>query len=487
MDRTRSTGYYFERAYPRAQDRRAFIEDAIVKGRPSFGHLALAALMSLDKVGVVWTTNFDRVVEDAAAKVLGTTTKLTIAALSSAEIAGDALREDRFPLYGKLHGDFQSDRLKNTGTELQAQDAAMRAALRTAAGRFGLAVVGYSGRDESVMEALRAGLSEVTPFPAGLYWFARGADPPLPAVTDLIAQAREAGVDAHMIKFDTFDELMGLLLVPLTIPADLEQRLEAARPASIKQAFKLPPAGKSFPVLRLNALPVSDYPRSARLVDCDIGGTRDVRNAVEAAAVSVVAHRRADGVIAFGSDADLERAFAAHSLRSLGLAPLDPINGPTSDLALTYEALLAALARDRPFKVIRRRLVVDHTKLRPDDLKDLRAVVGQLNGMIPGTSLEWAEGVELALESRLGRLWLIFTPLTWAAFDGALMAPRAEFLTRRVANRFNSKADSLFSIWSELLGHHTARSSFGLQTSRGADASFTIGYRSAFSRPGRGG
>ena len=248
---------YFERAYPSAADRRSYIERAIASGKPGFGHIALAAMMSLGKVGVVWTTNFDRVVEDAAATTLGTTRTLTTVSLDSADIATQALNDERFPLYVKIHGDYQSDRLKNLKSELQSQDARLRDALQTAAARFGLAVVGYSGRDVSVMEALNNGLAEKNPYPHGLYWFARGFEDPLPAVTDFVAAAKGVGVDAHLIRFETFDDLFGILLTPLVLSPPLIQALDAVRPVVRTTPFRVPTSSRgTFPVVRLNALEV---------------------------------------------------------------------------------------------------------------------------------------------------------------------------------------------------------------------------------------
>ncbi len=48
---------------------------------------------------------------------------LTVAALDSAKRAVRCMHESAWPLLVKLHGDYQSVRLKNTTAELQSQDA----------------------------------------------------------------------------------------------------------------------------------------------------------------------------------------------------------------------------------------------------------------------------------------------------------------------------------------------------------------------------
>src|SRR6266446_6924160 len=146
--------HYFKVAYPDEQDRRRYIDQLVAGASPSYGHLALATLLKIDSARIVWTTNFDTTVEDATVKVFGGTSRLVTATLDSAQLAMEAINEGRWPLLAKLHGDFRSRKLKNITTELQAQDAKMRRALVEACKRVGFAVIGYSGRDRSVMDAL---------------------------------------------------------------------------------------------------------------------------------------------------------------------------------------------------------------------------------------------------------------------------------------------------------------------------------------------
>jgi hypothetical protein len=208
------------------------------------GHMALASLMKADKIRVVWTTNFDRTIEDAAAQVFGGTGKLTSATLDSAAIALNALNEGRWPILGKLHGDFQSRRLKNTPEELREQDVLLREALIQACGRHGLAVIGYSGRDESVIEALSTAMDASTPFPAGLFWFRRTDQELLNGVSQLAAKAQAKGVAMHLLEVETFDELMADVVnlipdLPTEITTVLDRRLERVSNAPI------PPSGKA--------------------------------------------------------------------------------------------------------------------------------------------------------------------------------------------------------------------------------------------------
>jgi hypothetical protein len=185
----------FETAYPSEGDRCKYLDARLSGATPSFGHFVLATLMKLDRVRVVWTTNFDRLLEDATASTFGTTGKLVVATLGEPQIAAEGIEEGRWPLLGKLHGDFHSRRLKNIETELREQDAALREALVDTCRRFGVAVVGYSGRDDSVMDALESALDGTRAYPFGLFWFHRDDAPLLPRVLRLIERARAAGVE----------------------------------------------------------------------------------------------------------------------------------------------------------------------------------------------------------------------------------------------------------------------------------------------------
>ena len=150
-------GALFERAYPSEQDRQSIIDSQLAGGKPSYGHIALAALMRDSLARLIWTTNFDTLVADACAKVYGGTSALTTATLDAPEVAANAIERERWPLEVKLHGDFRSRRLKNTGDELRRQDTRLRELLQSTCVRFGLVVAGYSGRDDSIMQTPRAG------------------------------------------------------------------------------------------------------------------------------------------------------------------------------------------------------------------------------------------------------------------------------------------------------------------------------------------
>lgn len=500
---------YFEAVYPAAADRRRYVQHLVERGVPSYGHVALAALLVAGTSRVVWTTNFDRVVEEAVLPVAGGPARLTVATPDTAHVALDALNEGRWPLLVKLHGDFQSRRLKNTREELREQDAKLRRALLQACRSGGLAVVGFSGRDDSVMRVFEDALVEdgeaVGAFPAGLFWFHRASDgAPAERVTDLLARARAAGVEAHRIDVETFDELLGDVAGQLDDPPPAVRALLAARPSHVSDA-PIPAPGEGFPVIRLNALPITHAPEMCRLAACEIGNTREVREAVTAAGASLIVARRRTGVLVFGADAEVRRSFAAHGLRALDLHPIETrrlFHADSAELGMLLEALAYGIARMRPVRAVRRRgrylLVVDSTRAASERTLALLGRVTQgLAGRhrvttAAGSQIElaWAEAVSIRLEHRLGRLWLLLEPTVWMERAGDDVAVRAagDFVRERRARRYNDRTSDLLDAWTNVLsgGGETARvTAFGLADGEGVDATFEFVRSSAFSRAPR--
>ena len=483
--------HFFEAAYPAEQDRRQYIQQHVSIARPSYGHLALAALMKLDMVRLVWTTNFDRALEDAAIETLGGSAKVAVSTLETADLAQEAADEGRWPLIVKLHGDFQSRRLKNTPEETRGQDARLRECLVDQCRRQGLVVVGYSGRDESVMDALEEAVSSGNRqgYPAGLFWFVRSEREVFARVDRLIEKARSAGIDAHLVAVETFDELLAdvLLLVP-DMPEDILRRLSNLA----RRVSDAPISGTrgTWPVIRLNALPVLSSPAQCRRVMCEIGGVREVRDVVAQSGSHIIATRRNVGVLAFGADSEVRKTFEGRGITEFDLHAIEArrLRYESAELGLLYEALARAVTRERGLKTKRRRpgfmAYVDPEKVGLDQFELLQQTIGEMTGVITATTLRWAEAVELRLEYRLGRLFLLFEPTIWAegTDDDRLFDRRRDFIRDRLARRFNPVWNKLLDAWVQVIVGDAPEAelrAFGI--AEGADAVFRLSRTTAFS------
>jgi NAD-dependent SIR2 family protein deacetylase len=500
----------FERMYPDARDRRTYIDGQVGLRSPSFGHRVMAALVTSGRLPLAFTTNFDTLIEQAASSMdelveAAQRARLSVSALTSTDIAERCLRESDWPLLVKLHGDYQSIALKNTGRELQSHDQALRRVLSESTHRFGLAVVGYSGRDASVMEVLTASLAAGEPYPGGLYWIARPGSDLLPMVEDFLEQARAKGVEAWVVEGETFDEVFAEVDRQLTFSAAISDALVRARPISEVVEVALPSRESGqFPALRCNALALTAWPTTARSIRLARAPTaeslRDALRAVNAHAdaVSVGAE-----VLAFGHDSDLQAALRV-SAWSPHERPIE-ISNDTVAFGLVYAALTRGLARSRPLRPILRRsshmlAVVDPATTRDTDhrrrletqLVTLRPVYGgDLFGTVRGTDRAYAEGVSLTLERRLDRWWLLFEPTTWVqpSPDRVRPDPAAPWLRERWARRRNKEWASMVNVWAQLLAPEddTEVRAWWLPDDKpGIDATFVLGKVTAWSLPGEG-
>lgn len=482
--------YYFESLYPNPADRRRYIDDLVTQGAPSYGHRVLAALMKMGDVRIVWTTNFDTMVEDALLPLLESSGQLITADLDNPRVVRQAINGGRWPILAKLHGDFRSRRLKNVGEELRRQDKELRYALVEACKRYGLAVVGYSGRDHSVMDALEDAIAGGRGFPEGLFWFHRPGSPPFERVKQLVNKAKAQEIDAHIIEVETFDELMADLFgfVPEP-PSDVQQYLEQ-QPRWVSSA-QIPETDGSWPILRFNALKVESWPAVCRLVQCDIGGLREVREAVTDADADVIAYRRKVGVIAFGSDMEIRRTFEPYNISDFDVYTIGEkrlFYDDSMELALLYDALGQALNRERPVKVVRRGrtyfVIAEASEVQSKAYARLRNVVDNVTGTISGTNVQWAEAVRLRLEHKLGRLWLLIEPTIWLESpDGNQSNATAdEFVRQKLAKRYNKHWNAIIDGWANIFtgGNKSCTlSAFGI--SDGMDAQFNLSEYTAFS------
>lgn len=475
-------GALFERAYQSEQDRQSIIDSQLTGAKPSYGHIALAALMRDDLARVIWTTNFDTLVADACAKVYDGTSALTTATLDAPGVAANAIQRERWPLEVKLHGDFRSRRLKNTGDELRRQDTQLRKLLQSSCGRFGLIVVGYSGRDDSIMQTLAQVIEVPDSFPAGLFWLRREDDQIFASVRDLVCKGRDAGVEAALVTIQNFDET----LRDIARFVQLDEAVLDAHSPKREPWSRVPrlarPTTATWPVVRFNTLPVVSVPTTARLVVCNIGGTHEVRDAVAKAGVDVVAVRSQRGVLAFGSDADVKQAFEPFSITEFDLHTLEPWR--SAERGLLNEAMTRAITAHCGLTSTK----TDRQGLFPRDPNDpmwthLRSLVVELEGRVgKSPDLRWHEGIRVRLDFASGRHWLLFDPCT--VFVGATEENRAscaDFARERTVRRYNSQLNALITFWAKHLSQ-SGRELRALDTGSGVDATFHLSIDTAFSR-----
>jgi SIR2-like domain len=476
----------FEAAWPNEGDRRTYIAGKISGAKPSYGHFALATLMRAGLTKLIWTTNFDTLVADACAKVFDGTSALTSAALDAPALAIEAIGMQRWPIEIKLHGDFRSRRLKNTGDELRQQDAELRRMLVQSCSSAGLIVAGYSGRDDSIMDTLAEAAALPNTFPGGLFWLHRGDAPPLPRVEALLGLAADRRIDGGLVPIENFDETLRDL-VRLSDGLDVVALEQFAANRSRWTPAPRATGRKSYPVVRLNALPFEAAPTVCRRVVCAIGGYAEVDAAVQDAGVDILTARTRSGVLAFGSDDDVRKAFNSFGITEFDLHSIEPhrLRYDSGERGLLRRAISRALARSNSLDLLRQRATDLLSPSLPDDPSwaPLKKLVGELSGTVRGhPELTWNEGISLKLEWADDRVWLVFEPRT--IFDGIDEENRFaanDFARERTVRRYNRALNDLIHFWAGKLSDDGAEHR-ALGVSNGVDAIFKLSSATAFSR-----
>jgi len=475
----------FKLALPNDGTRRQYLRGLLKDRSPSYGQRVLGAFLAQGLADLVLTTNFDDLVEQAADQARASVEpplrpRLGVASLGDSGRAGLALSDDDFPLLVKLHGDFREMELRNLDAELREQNERLRQSFLDSSRRFGLAVIGYSGRDASVMDMITKAIRTPGALPAGLWWLTREPESVLPAVADLMQSAAAAGVLARFVKIENFDETLGSLGRQAMLDSALRTHIDNLRAQPRVIDVALPTLDKgALPVLRLNALPILDAPKRAlRTTLREPAEPRSLQQTLQDSRWRGVLASSGQQVIAFGSISHLSQVLDLAT--SPVEVPIDCISqdATSTERGLAYEALTRALARRLPTRALVRerghRLIMRPiNRERPDtaDQAAARKILQEaydapLTGSCPrnlgrgrdGKDRVYAEAVRLSIEWRLGVLWLLFVPHTWVSptedqidTRHGIGDPAAAWRKERWVNRRNEKWAAIIAAWAKVM------------------------------------
>lgn len=193
---------YIEACYPIPDSRRSYFQEKVRIAKPHIGYQLLGTLASQALIKSVWTTNFDQLVSRAVAPN----------SIMPIEVGIDsAHRVIRATKTGELiivslHGDYRYDQLKNTADEIKRQEHDLELGLIEELKDSPVVVLGYSGRDESIMSAFFRGVEQKGA--GSLYWCVQDSDNIPKPVLDLISHARRQGRTAYVVPAQGFDDIM---------------------------------------------------------------------------------------------------------------------------------------------------------------------------------------------------------------------------------------------------------------------------------------
>jgi len=194
--------YFIEKCLPIAEDRRRFFEPWIRKARPHVGYRLLCLLAEVGLFRSIWTTNFYGLVARAAAEF--DITPVEVGIDSKERIFRQPEQNELMCV--SLHGDYRYDPLKNTSKELKAQEIKLKNALISALETHSLVVIGYSGRDPSIMDAIRTAVLQENAV-RKIFWCGF-TDEPSSDVSRLLIDATEKKRQAYYVPGAAFDDVM---------------------------------------------------------------------------------------------------------------------------------------------------------------------------------------------------------------------------------------------------------------------------------------
>jgi len=490
--------YYFDLMF--GEDyaaQQSYIQDQMSPDKVTLtiGPRVLASLLEMGCSRIIFTTNFDDVLEGAYASVTGK--NLTSFNLEGSYAALEALNAERFPLYAKIHGDFRYQRIKNLSKDLLSNDEKIQECFVAAAGRYGLIVAGYSGRDSNVMAMLEQALAQPNPFPHGIWWTVPHVSSVALSVVAFIEAAREKGIAAHIVETGTFDVMLYKVWRQIPDKAQaLNDKVRSARAHPV--SIPLLKHGKSYPILRTNALEIIDAPRECGMLPASGVPAANVFSAVrENKPNAVVSYQ--DGIVFWGESAQVAKSLEGLVTNNVGVRELaEPVVEILEFpyLKSLYEHGIAeALCHDKPV-LLRKKgktyyAVVDNRQANDERFTSLKKAVGFRGnpGPIYGTVRElpdtrWSECIRLRLDERAGVLWLLLEPDVWIK-PLKNREDAKNFLRSRKLKRYNNQSYDILDAWIEMLigpiGQGTP-----VTVTYGADtdypASFSISTRTAFSR-----
>jgi hypothetical protein len=495
--------FYFELLFGKDYaEQQKYLNTALATEKISstIGHRALAALLHLGLARIIFTTNFDEVVESAYASITGK--NLTTFHLEGSYAALEALNTERFPFYAKVHGDFRYQSVKNLTDDLLHNDREIQKCLVAAATRFGMVVSGYSGRDDNVMAMFREAIEQNNSFPHGLYWTVTRISRVEKPVRELMAYAQSKGVKGGIVETGTFDEMLAKIwrLVAEKNP-DVDGKVRSSAAQQVR--IPLPPAGTSYPMLRTNALRITGFPSTCGTIDydgaLDIGQLKDVlfENQPPCSACYT------DRILFWGDGKELAKIYEPDRVKSILSFEFDDlvcaIDASTYLKSMLEQTVATALVAEKPL-LLRKQgkawyAITQHKEADSDALKPLRDALsrtdrdgklhkGFVNGQVFGfRDVYWAEAVSLKVEERNGQLWLLLQPDVWIS-PNKMREEATDFLYKKKINRWNRQASDLLSAWIEILLGGVGKGCASVTAYKGTEhpAQFQISMRSAFSR-----
>jgi NAD-dependent SIR2 family protein deacetylase len=351
-------GIYVEECYPISSDRRQYFQNLVEEAKPHVGYQLLALLAKAGVIPSVWTTNFDRLLSSAS-MLVGTT--VVEVGLDTVPRLTRQMRRGELR-YVALHGDYRYDALKNTGTEIQKQDEELRRSFVEEIRKQNLIVVGYSGRDKSILDSLREAYRESGS--SRLYWCGYDEPEPNTNVQSLLCDVREYGHEAYYVPTFGFDDLLQRISLHCQ-DGKFKDKVRELQSGFGESTLKPVPFRIEAPytggIIKSNTFAIR-CPKEVLQFEASgfdrEGAWRRLREQIEG--LPVVAGLLRGKVLALGTIADVESAFHDNLRGTITLTPIDEREMSFVDgvvVGLLRCALVRSIAEVRGLKTDGKRLI----------------------------------------------------------------------------------------------------------------------------------
>lgn len=327
--------FYARECYPTGQDRRSFFQSYVSQSKPHTGYRLLPLLAKAGLVRTIWTTNFDGLVSRACA------TNDLVCIEVGIDTAHRAMRPQA---QGELrvvsmHGDYRYDDLKNTTDELKYQESELRTEMLHELQDYDLVIIGYSGRDTSLMEVINQAYASTGK--CRLYWCGLSDEIP-ETIESVLVSARTAGREAFYVPTEGFDDLISRLAfrqLDGDLLADARNVLMAVSdPAGKSTAFSVQPLPATS-LVKSNAYPLIFPTQALKLnlnipIDANLRSWLDERMSSESGVIVTMN----DGALTLSSSQEVQKVFGS-ALR------VSPVAVPLSEEDIAKDGRIVSLIR----------------------------------------------------------------------------------------------------------------------------------------------
>ena len=322
--------YYAKKCFPIEKNRSQYFQKICSNVKPSIGYRTIPLLAKQGLLDSVWTTNLDDLVMNSC--VLGGVQGIEIGLDSVDRINQRTQNRTELPII-KLHGDFKYGDLKNTNEELQEQDETFRQKFIEYLGDKHLIVLGYSGRDSSLMQTLKDAYSKKG---GGMLFWCGYQNGYSQEVSELIKYANSNNRQAFYVPTDGFDSTMrNITKLVIEESNVLKQELSLMQQLNNSKAiftpFNLKPA-RTNKVLKSNCFPLK-FPEEVFVFDAYLDGKPwDIVNEIALKRSDVSAIPYQNKIWAFGTLSAVKEAFEA-------VISSDIIRKPLTDVRIYHSGI----------------------------------------------------------------------------------------------------------------------------------------------------